>query len=61
LIEVGARAFFGFLQELVTLSPLPPKPPAVKKDGTVVAEGEEPPKEKSFLAKYWYCECDWVR
>ncbi|UZJ57037.1 hypothetical protein CBS101457_006357 [Exobasidium rhododendri] len=36
------------------LSPLPPNPPPVKADGTPVPEGEEPPKEKSFVAKYWY-------
>lgn len=37
--------------------PLPPSPPPVKADGSPLAEGEELPKEKSFVAKYWYCEC----
>lgn len=36
-------------------SPLPPTPPPSKPDGTPLAEGEEPTKEKSFVAKYWMC------
>lgn len=36
------------------LSVLPPAPPPTKPDGSPLAPGEEPPKEQSFVRKYWY-------
>jgi hypothetical protein len=36
------------------LTVLPPAPPPTKPDGSPLAPGEEPPKEQSFVRKYWY-------
>ncbi|PWN95369.1 hypothetical protein FA09DRAFT_332262 [Tilletiopsis washingtonensis] len=35
-------------------TPPPRPPPVLKPDGTPLADGEAPPKEKSFVQKYWW-------
>jgi hypothetical protein len=51
--EVVTKVSLGAPEEVE--APRLRTPPRPRADGATGAE--PPPKEKSFLEKYWYCEC----